>query len=132
MRTSNNYDWNNKYAISFNCWRLVLIYCTLSFVLTSFLRNLNLYLFFSNLKQVQIISETKDTCEPLYLVSRRLGIQTYNSKWIFSFGQYCYIWWVLAIFDEKKRRFYFLWSIKLEKHKPLLIFQCLHFTVELL
>ena len=70
----------------------------------------------------------QDTFGRLLLISRNADIKTFNSKQIFSLDQYCWH----ATFDEQKRRFSFLASIRFEKHKPSWCFQGFHFIVELL
>ena len=46
----------------------------------------------------------QDTFGQLLLISRKLDIQTFNSKQISSLDQYCWH----AVFDEQKRKFCFL------------------------
>ena len=61
---------------------------------------------------------------PTILIFRKLDIQTFNSKQICSLDRYC----CHAIFDEKKRRFCFSWSIKLEEHISVTKFNILIFS----
>ena len=55
----------------------------------------------------------QETLGELFLIFRNLDIQAFNPKQICSFDQYCRD----TKFNKQKRRFFFFfWSIKLEKH----------------